>query len=124
MAAKRTLGLTILGVIFIVVGGLTVLTIFFEVLDSINRYGMRSIAITNYEAFRGFFMYMGLPIILYSTGIGILLLQAWARKVVLYVIPVLTLIFLGIGNISIFGLLFLGLMVIYFSRPAVRRQFD
>lgn len=123
MPMPRSFGVTVLGVFFIFIGGITVLTILFEVIDSWGRYGVSSIAINSPDAARGFFVFFGLPLVIYTAGIAMLLLRTWARKLVLYVIPLTTLLFLGTENISIMGLFVICVLVLYFTRPSVRKQF-
>lgn len=124
MPVRRSWGITILGIFFIFIGGITVLTILFEVIDSLGRFGPSSIAVNSPDALRGFFIFFGLPVIIYTAGIGMLLLRSWARRLVLYVIPLSTLLFLGIENTSIMGLLVICLLILYFTRPSVRKQFQ
>ena len=124
MAAQRTIGITILGGIFIFVGGLTTLFIFFELVDSVNRYGLESLTIKSFEAFRGFFAFAILPMVIYSTGIGILLLRSWARRITVYFIPLCTLTLFATENNLIFWLLIVCLLLIYFNRPKIKSQFE
>lgn len=77
MIKRRPVGLTILGGLLTFIGSFTSLVIFIEMVDSLVAFGFDSILITSGAAFGGFFIYGLMPIILYSTGIGLLMSRPW-----------------------------------------------
>lgn len=96
---RRPLGVTIIAGIFIFVGGFTSVIIFIEMIDSIRFFGPSSIGVVSIESLVGLIIFAGTPLILYSTGIGLFMAQAWSRQACLTVIPFL--LFLYFVNLSV-----------------------
>jgi hypothetical protein len=124
MEQKRSISLTILGGIFVFAGGSVTFIILLDVFYSVSRFGFKTVAITNLETFRGFLIFAVMPIIIYTTGIGILLLRSWARKIVVYIIPLVVLFLLSFDSRVTSWLFFTCLLIVYFRRPSIRKQFN
>lgn len=93
MIRKKPVGVIIIGAIMTFLGGFSSLIIFVEVIDSLRLFGFSSIWITSLYALEGFFLYAGMPIIMYTTGIGLFMYRSWARISILYVLPVMSFFF-------------------------------
>ncbi|MDP2654302.1 MAG: hypothetical protein Q8Q08_09750 [Candidatus Omnitrophota bacterium] len=90
---KRPIGIPVTGGLLIFSGGVGILAILFQVIDSLRVYGIGSLLITSPTALIGFVLYGMLPVLLYSSGVGIFLLRPWAWWNVTYLIPALLIVF-------------------------------
>ena len=93
MINRRPLGVTLWGGLLTVTGGISLLVLFLEMLITISLAGLQAVLITSVHSFAGFCLYGAIPVIFYLTGIGLFLLRPWARRAMLFIIPVLTFIF-------------------------------
>lgn len=93
MIKQRPLGISIVGGLLTVIGGFASLVIFIEMIDSLASFGFGSILISSISSFGGFLLYGLVPILFYSTGIGLLMSRPWARWSLVFVIPPLTFVF-------------------------------
>lgn len=146
---KRPIGLNIIAGGLTVIGGFTSVLVFLAVLDSMRLNGIASILVYSPSSLLGFLLYGALPVLFYSTGLGLFQFRPWARKSVLVLIPLISfgwiwnisykmtyeevitehsvLLVKGgpemfLGLFSLYFLLFIPIFL-YFSRPSVRILF-
>jgi hypothetical protein len=93
MRKRRPVGITVIGAVLTFIGGFSSLVIFIEMIDSMATYGFFSVMITSPAALIGFLIYGLIPIIFYSTGIGLFTSRPWARQSLIFIIPALVMIF-------------------------------
>lgn len=92
VAVKRQpLGIIIIGSILTFLGGLFSLVIVIEIIDSLVRFGFESLQLTSTTSLLGFFIFGVIPVILYSTGMGLFMARPWARMTLIILIPCLAL---------------------------------
>jgi len=121
---QRSFGITLVGSLLVFSGGLAILTIIIEIIDSISKFGLDSLAVENLLSFQGVVRYFIFPLVLYNVGIGLLLLQPWARWVVVYILPFAFIFLLANRNTLLLWLFFVFAVVFYFTRLEVKRQFS
>jgi len=89
----RPLGITILAGLLILIGGFLTLVILFEFIFSWWFSGLEFVLIRNTSAFFGFIRYGFLPVVFYSTGVGLFAGRIWAYFSLLYIMPLALLVF-------------------------------
>ena len=90
---QRPLGVILFGGFLTLVGAFGSLLVLIEMIDSITAFGIGTVFIDSPRSLLGFLLYGGIPILFYSTGIGLFLAQPWARTSVLLYIPLVGLFF-------------------------------
>lgn len=147
---RQLWGIRAWGVLLILLGGLSSLITFFEIIDSIRFYGLASILIISLSSLAGFVVYGFTPIFLYTTGVGLFMSRLWARSAAVGLIPALLFLFfftqaLHVAKLLTFGsfaplelviirhdiflkfltvyLFFILPLVYYFSCPSIRKYF-
>jgi hypothetical protein len=93
MAEKRPIGIAVIGSFLTVVGGFTTFLLLIAIFDSLRIQGIKSLWISSPTSFFGFILYGVTPVLFYFTGINLMLSKAWARKAVLFIIPLVSLLF-------------------------------
>ena len=121
---QRSFGITLVGSLFVFSSGLTLLTIIIEIIDSVSKFGLDSLAVESLISTQGLVRYFLFPIVLYNIGIGLLLLQPWARRTVVYILPFAFVFLLANENTLLFWLFLVLTLVFYFTRVEVKRQFS
>jgi len=120
----RTLGITVIGTTFVIIGGITSFIVLFEVVDSLSNGGVGSIVVYNLRSFRGFMVFAFMPLFIYSLGMGVLLLQPWARKTIIFIFPLLVMFFMVTSSNFLFWLIAVSFLVYYFTRPEIKSQYE
>jgi len=123
VAESRPIGVTIFGSVLVFLGGLASFIVLLEIFDSVNIYGIDAIAIISSNSFRGFLVFAMVPVMLYSAGLGILLLRSWARKVAVFLIPFLAVAFFMTKQNFIVWILIIAWLVYYFNQKHVKKLF-
>lgn len=152
MEKKRSGGVIVFAIIFMLIGGLLVLLFFKDLLS--GAYPVKNIGLMD-------FISIGGCLTIALTGVGLLFLKPWARHLTLYVIPVFIFFFFCelsrcsaengcvphirvpenmpsptglhakflfyISDFSyttlLFGLGLIGVLIYFFTRPKVKEQF-
>ncbi len=120
---SRVFGLTLIGSLFVFSGGLTILMIVIDIIDSIAKFGWGSVAVKNLISLQGLLRHLVLPVLLYNVGIGLLLKESWARKITVYVLPFMFMFFLANERTLLLWIFLVFVLVFYFTRPEIKKHF-
>ncbi len=93
MKLHRPFGISILAALMLLIGGFSIFTIFFHVIDSIRFYGWSSLTVCSAYSFIGFAIYGCIPILFYNVGVGLFESRIWAWNASVFVIPLAMFIF-------------------------------
>lgn len=152
MAQKRFIGVMIIGGLLTFIGGLTSFILFLEAIESVRLFGSESVGLSSLESLQGFVLYATLPVLMYTTGVGLLSARPWAHRLVTQWIPAAWFLYFfhmaclivrsqfdmeraGLGELlsshpEVFLRVFwryallVGGMVFYFYRPLIRQHFE
>jgi len=93
MLQERPLGVTLVAGLLTFIGGLTTVVMIIYVIDSMNIFGFNSLFIVSIPSLLGFVLYGCIPVVFYSTGIGLFSSRPWAHRAMITLIPGITLMF-------------------------------
>jgi hypothetical protein len=147
---KRPIGVSALGIIFILTGGFCALISAFSAISELITQGPISLGLITFSGVLSLIIVAGYSFIPLVVGIGLFSLKPWARKATLFVIPPLIIFaffFLGcyycrplseqrrlselvLSNKKFFiynfliAIVIISPILIYFTRPKVKRAFS
>lgn len=152
MPQRRPIGIFFLGGFFTFIGAVATLILILDIVDALRFYGPSSLSIETPTALMGFLIYGGAPLSFYLTGMGFFTAKPWARKLALFVNPVLIFLYafvwasrmagkksgilhgnplnimmsnaLVFGQIMMAAIVLIVFLIIYLNTPRVRNYFN
>lgn len=123
MPAPRSIGVTFIASIFILLSGLTAFGVTIEAIDAMVASGFKALAVNNLHTFRGFVIFFVMPLTLYLTGIGLFYRDYWGWRLAVYAVPLFVFILVPSLKLIILYLLLVIPLVIYLRRPEIAAEF-
>lgn len=95
---KRPLGITLIAGLTTFIGGTMTLVIFIETIDALRFLGLYGISVDTPLAMLGFVFYGLMPVVFYTTGLGLFMSYRWAYRLAVSLLP-------GFSTVLIFHVL-------------------